>query len=299
MSSDNNNNNSGNSLPSSNDMSRSQQRRGSVTSSALSSLLRSNSLSQNQGTPFPGPLTTAALNEQRRRLSISTLGLSGTSPTSTTPFAARRASLSTNSDSIDENAVEEDDAVRTAPTTPFTRRMSFGAQAMRGMRGGTSPGNNGRPSPPLRRSSTAARARPSTPPPVSAGIGAGTGTGIGHYTWSKISSQASSANQSRPGSDMCPPSARSDQGFNWSDQLRSRAESTVTAASRSSFSFASGIGNSPPRGGGPPPAISPHHDRAKSVSDMPAPPAQAPRPRAPQKPDHFQERILKGDFYMD
>jgi len=145
----------------------------------------------------------------------------------------RRASLSTNSDSIDEHAVEEDDA-RTAPTTPFTRRMSFGGQAIRGVRGTSSPGNN-------------------------------------------------------------------DQGFNWSDQLRSRAESTVSGT-RPSFSFSSGISASPPRGSisaGPPSGISPHHDRAKSVSDMPAPPAQAPRARAPQKPDHFQERILKGDFYMD
>jgi hypothetical protein len=91
-----------------------------------------------------------------------------------------------------------------------------------------------------------------------------------------------------------------DQGFNWSDQLRSRAESTVTANARPSFSFASGLSASPPRAAPPPVQISPrHHDRAKSVSDMPAPPAQPPRPRASQKPDHFQERILKGDFYMD
>ncbi|KAK3393236.1 hypothetical protein B0H63DRAFT_443495 [Podospora didyma] len=233
MSSDNNANNTGS--ISSNDMAR-QQRRGSVTSAAFTNLFRSNSISQaQQATGFPTPLTTAALGDQRRRLSISTsLGLSGTSPT-TPASIMRRGSLSTNSDSIDENAIDEDDVARTAPTTPYTRRMSFGAnQAIRGIRGGSSPGNN-------------------------------------------------------------------DQGFNWSEQLRSRAESTV-AGSRP-FSFASGGGGlsaSPPRGnGGPPPSASPHHDRAKSVSDMPAPPAQVPKARGPQKPDHFQERILKGDFYMD
>jgi len=36
---------------------------------------------------------------------------------------------------------------------------------------------------------------------------------------------------------------------------------------------------------------------------MPAPPVQAPvvKPKQPEprKPDAFQERILKGDFYMD
>ncbi|GAB1310798.1 hypothetical protein MFIFM68171_01008 [Madurella fahalii] len=218
--------------PNSNDMAR-QQRRGSVTSSAFTNLFRSGSISQPPAPVFPTPLTST-MNDPRRRLSVTTFGLSGTSPTTPSAFL-RRASLSTNSDSIDENAVEEDEGSRTAPVTPFTRRMSFGAaQAARsaGPRGASSPGTN-------------------------------------------------------------------DQGFNWSDQLRSRAESTVVSGPRPSFSFASGLSASPPRAGPPPAPVSPRHDRAKSVSDMPAPPAQPPRARAPQKPDPFQERILKGDFYMD
>jgi len=292
MSSDNTSGTGPSNVTSSNDMARSQ-RRGSVTSAALTNLFRSNS--QNPVAPFPGPLTTAAMNEQRRRLSITTLGLSGTSPSASASASfMRRASLSTNSDSIDESAVEDDDMARTAPNTPFTRRMSLGAaQAMRGMRGGTSPGSNGRPIPPVRRSSTT-RGSPPTPPLNS--------VGAGNYTWGKTSSQASTATQSRMGSDMSSPSARLDQGFNWSDQLRSRAESTVSSGPRASFSLGSGFSGSPPRnsaGVGPSPTASAHHDRAKSVSDMPAPPAQAPRARAPQKPDPFQERILKGDFYMD
>ncbi|KAL2142382.1 hypothetical protein VTI28DRAFT_1213 [Corynascus sepedonium] len=223
MSSDN-----GNSPANTNDMAR--QRRGSITSSAFTNLFRNNSTSQAPATPFPTPLASTAVNDQRRRLSVTTIGLSGTSPTNPSALL-RRASLSTNSDSIDENAIEDEDASRTAPVTPFTRRMSFGGtQAMRGARGATSPGTN-------------------------------------------------------------------DQGFNWSDQLRSRAESTVASGSRPSFSYSSGLSASPPRAA--PAATSPRHDRAKSVSDMPAPPAQPPRARAPQKPDPFQERILKGDFYMD
>jgi hypothetical protein len=217
MSSDN-----GTSTANPNDMAR--QRRGSITQSAFTSLFRNNSISQPTGAPFP-----ASVNDQRRRLSVTTLGLSGTSPT-TTSALLRRASLSTNSDSIDENAVEDEESTRTAPVTPFTRRMSFGAQAIRGARSGNSPGTN-------------------------------------------------------------------DPGFNWSEQLRSRAESTVSSGPRPSFSFGSGLSASPPRAGPPPAPTSPRHDRAKSVSDMPAPPAQPPRPRA--KPDPFQERILKGDFYMD
>jgi len=217
-------------------MNRQHQRRDSlVTSAALSNLFRSNSISQPPVTGFPGPTTATGL-DTRRRLSISTFGLSGTSPTAPSSFL-RRASLSTN-ESADENAIDDDEAARTAPNTPFTRRMSFGgSQAMRGgIRAGLSPGTN-------------------------------------------------------------------DQGFNWSEQLRSRAESTVAQGARPSFSFASGLSASPPRGVPPTAAaasVSPRHDRANSVSDMPAPPAQQPpRARVPQKPDHFQERILKGDFYMD
>lgn len=204
-------------------------RRGSVSSAAFANLFhRSNSTSTGSHVGA-GPNSVAAqARDSRRRLSVTTLGLSGTSgPTSAaTPFGFRRGSISTsNSDSIDENAVDDElDAARTAPTTPFTRRMSYGASAMRSMRGGgTSP---------------------------------------------------------------------SDQGFNWSEQLRSRAESSVSGM-RPTF----GAASSPPRSGNG------THDRAKSVSDMPAPPQQAaalkPKQSERPKPDHMQERILKGDFYMD
>jgi hypothetical protein len=215
-----------------NDGNMNRNRRGSVTQAALGNLFqRSNSTSA--GTPaFPSAAMN--MNNDRRRMSINTLGISGTSPTTAGSVftGMRRGSISTNSDSIDENAIDEDDfspsSNRTAPTTPFTRRMSFGAQAMRNLRtGGGSPGSN-------------------------------------------------------------------DQGFNWSEQLRSRAESTVQG-SRPTFSLA-GLSSSPPRA-----AAGAGHERAKSVSEMPQPPAQAPKPKQPerQKPDAFQERILKGDFYMD
>ncbi|GJN83677.1 hypothetical protein PLIIFM63780_007226 [Purpureocillium lilacinum] len=201
-------------------------RRSSITQAALSNLFQRGPSNGSNGSSFSGG---GSFNDpQRRRLSVTTIGLSGTSPTNTSAFV-RRGSMSTNSDSIDESAIEEEDmpggGARTAPNTPFVRRMSFGQPAMRGYRPGGSPGND-------------------------------------------------------------------QQGFNWSEQLRSRAESSVTGA-RPSFSLAS----SPPRG-------FPNHDRAKSVSDMPMPqpPAQAAavKPKQePRKPDAFQERILKGDFYMD
>lgn len=290
-----------------------QNRRGSVTSAAFANLFqRTNSATS--GTPvFPGAITSAAINEQRRRLSLSTtsLGLSGTSPTGNPSFN-RRASLSTNnSDSVDENAIEEEDypsASRNAPVSPFARRMSFGTSAAMRRPGGSSPGTgNGRPntqspgdavSPSMQRRGTVA-VPPS--PPDSAAASA--------TSWKPQSSTApqtapsNSSNTTRPRavSDLFSATPK-DQGFNWSEQLRSRAESTVASGQRPSFSFASGVTGSPPRNG----AVAPPgtHDRNRSVSEMPAPPAQTPKPRSPPrdtrpKPDAFQERILKGDFYMD
>jgi|UniRef100_A0A8H7TNS9 hypothetical protein len=205
-----------------------RNRRGSITQAALSNLFQRSGPSVT-GPPFPGQPNPAVSDPQRRRLSVSTLGLSGASPNVSSGFGMRRGSMSTNSnnsDSIDESAIEDDDfGPKTAPTTPFTRRMSFGNSSMRGYRPGGSPGHD-------------------------------------------------------------------QQGFNWPEQLRSRAESHVAGGQRPSFSLATS----------PPQHASFHHDRAKSVSDMPPPPNHAPAPKPVQerpKPDAFQERILKGDFYMD
>ncbi|CAK7208337.1 hypothetical protein SBRCBS47491_000058 [Sporothrix bragantina] len=369
----------------------SRNRRSSVTSATLSSIFRSNSTSSAAtGTPiFPGPITSAAMDQnRRRRLSVSTtsaLGLSGgnggngsvsagpSGGMGTNSFAARRASMSTNSSTsdtaLDENAIEDDDAPGGAsrtPNTPFARRMSFGAQAMRNLRGpgGTSPGgasSNGRqrssfansaaasaatgggmkqpqqqqqqqsssprsplsPPVPVQSSSSYVPSRPPITIPTQRNASRG---GSFSLSTSAAGSHANTTTSTilhspRTASDkVFFSAARADQGYNWPEQLRSRAESSVTSGSRPSFSFASGMGNSPPRasgfGGMPGHAsggggvgngggVGMRHDRAKSVSDIPTPAAAQPRP-APQprrearpKPDHFQERILKGDFYMD
>jgi hypothetical protein len=207
-------------------------RRGSVGNAVFSSLFQRNG-STATGSSSVIPPAAANMNDaQRRRLSVSTLGL-GASPTSSSaPYHFRRASTSTNSESIDECAVDEEDtgspgSAKNTPSTPF-RRMSMGGPP-RNFRNG---------------------------------------------------------------------SIAADQGqFAWSEQLRNRAESSVSGP-KPSFSFANGFGNSPPRGN------SMQADQPKAAAEMPAPPAQsppAPRPKQPErrKPDAFQERILKGDFYMD
>merc|ERR1712072_1301684 len=179
---------------------------------------------------YPGPISHAAAQAQQRRLSLTTLGLSG-SPSSTSPFnshrGTRRESISSaNSGSIDESAVEEDSARDPAsgsqPTTPFARRMSFGARALRDVR---SP---------------------------NAGGGGGGGSGQNGNT------------------------------EYWNENMRNRAERT---------SSISGQGSMP---------VPSNHARAKSVATMEAPVREMPaRPKEDRRPDHFQERILKGDFYMD
>ncbi|KJX97048.1 hypothetical protein TI39_contig576g00003 [Zymoseptoria brevis] len=186
-----------------------------------------------QPTPsYPGPITTAAAQAQRRRLSLTTLGLSG-SPNSTSPFGSyhsRRDSYvsSGTSEAIDESAIEEDSGGGGSgipAQNPFGRRMSFGAKALRDVRttSGTSPGQN---------------------------------------------------------------NGTSGEGFNWSDNFRNRAERTA--------SIAGGM-----TGGPPAPPAHLHQSRAKSVATMEPPATVMPKPKEQVRPDHFQERILKGDFYMD
>ncbi|KPM45480.1 hypothetical protein AK830_g1032 [Neonectria ditissima] len=305
MSTDSAPNNTANSNNTSADM-YTRNRRGSISQAALTNLFqRGNSVPTGSG--FPAQ-STGPIDVNRRRLSVTTLGLSGTSPSSAQTFNIRRGSLSTNSnnsDSIDESAIEDDDmfsnAARTAPNTPFVRRMSFGATAMRPVRPGGSPGNGNNPTSPSssqsrRSAQSGKKSSRGGLPSQGSSISAALATGRRASTILPASSlpQASNVKSPRAPSDNYP-SRPDQQGFNWSEQLRSRAESSVTSA-RPSFSFASG---SPPRANS-------IHDRAKSVSEMPQPPAQAaavkPRPEPRQerpKPDAFQERILKGDFYMD
>ena len=272
------------------------RRRASVTSQTFQDLFgRSNSY---VGQPIQGsgPITTAAANAQRRRLSLTTIGL-GASPGQTSPFLqtprTRTESISSaNSGSVDESPFEDDYALSAStnssnPATPFARRLSFGARAMRDVRqsnGGV--GNpNGRP--PIHKASS---------PPT------GRGRGLSSLSQSLPSSSAllrpfshSHSRRSASISHIWPStiaeqpeyllenysltSSSTGEGYNFAENLRSLAE-------RGSVS-------------GPPPMLSPSgttHHRAKSVTIMEPPVREMPKPRVP---DAMQERILKGDFYMD
>ncbi|KAH8815406.1 hypothetical protein F5884DRAFT_177230 [Xylogone sp. PMI_703] len=270
-------------------------RRGSFTAQTFGNLFgRSNSTSGAPTAPFPGAISISTSQDaNRRRMSISTLGLSGASPTQVSPFpfGARRASISTaGSDSIDENAIDDEEGPsRSTPVTPFIRRISFGGQALRNARSG----GNGSHSP---------NAQGRTPPSNStissrerSGSKGGQGTPPGTFS----SSQASNTSKPRTASNLPSTRPAEGTGFNWSEQLRSRAESSVSHSHRPSLS------TSPSNRANKNPAA---HEHAKSISDMPTPPAATIPPPQPQQqparpsrrqPDAFQERILKGDFYMD
>lgn len=247
---------------------------------------------ENQAPQYPGPIASAAAQAQRRRMSLTTVGLSGSSPNSTSPFNSfrghRDSISSANSGSIDESAIE-DDKDGSVPTTPFARRMSFGARAMRDIRtstggngggggGGGSPGQNNGRSP----TTTHGRA-----PSYSAANNNGTisardtkGRGLSSLHTRQFSLPFT---YSAGGNRRLTVHVPAGEGFNWSDNLRTRAERSSSIAG--------------PAGGGQPLGAG-NHARAKSVATMEPPVQEMPR-APPQKPDHFQERILKGDFYMD
>lgn len=212
--------------------------------------------SMNNGTGiYPGPITTAAANaqaQQRRRTSISALGLSG-SPTQSSLAGLRNRTESWSSggtNSIDENAIEEGDASpNSSPSSTFGRRLSFGARAYQEARlkAGSDNGNS--------TSSSVAQGR------------------------ALSSSQKSPADHAKRLSNQC--NQRSGEGFKWSEQLRSRAERSSSVTS-------------------PTTGVSPREPPKTVPNAATQPPAQQqPVKLERQKPDAFQERILKGDFYMD
>lgn len=272
--------------PTENNANTSHARRGSFTQNTFNAIFggRSNSIAGQPNSAstaaFPTPVNTA----HGRRMSITTLGLSGVSPTQpSNMFLGRRASVSTaGSDSIDESAIEDDEGPtgRSLPATPYVRRLSFGAQALFNSRqpGGVSPGTAGR--------------SPSTPKQPLETIDSGPRSKEALAAYARKASvsqipQASKSTLARQSSDFS--SNRPGEGLNWGEQFRSRAESTVT---RPSFSTS--------------PNASLHRshssvqERKKSV-DMPAPPAAMPEaPRRPsivmRRPDDVGERMLRGEF---
>ena len=162
------------------------------------------------------------------------------------------------STSINENAIEEGDIEPdqspASPAASFARRMSFGARALRDVRTGN--GNaNGR-----------APANIASGPSVK-----GRGLSSSHPNITERSKT--------PANDF---SKLLGEGFNWSEQIKNRAERSASINSQATSAPANGPAN---------------HQKAASVASVEQPIKEM--SKSPKKPDHFQERILKGDFYMD
>ncbi|EKV17486.1 hypothetical protein PDIG_14380 [Penicillium digitatum PHI26] len=206
------------------------------------------------------PSNTHVANQQfnQRRLSITTLGLSG-SPTQASAFGGnrnfRQGSLSSSmgSNVPIEDTLEDDQGIGTSPNSQFGRRVSFGAQALRDARAGSI--GNGRNYPPP------SAVGPRRSPPAGSAI---------------VATRSSASTSTFPQDERSnAPRRPLGEGFNWSEALRSRAERA-------------------PSLGGP---VSPQAaQRAASIASMEQPSREMPRQPKQNKPDFFQEKILRGDF---
>ncbi|PYH47292.1 uncharacterized protein BP01DRAFT_372610 [Aspergillus saccharolyticus JOP 1030-1] len=244
-------------------------------------LSRSGSQGPSGGAP-PGSMATSlgnAPSNQGRRLSITTLGLAG-SPNQASPWGSKSmrhgsisSSVGSGSASQEDAAVEDSETVglsNATPNSPFARRLSFGAQALRDGRAGSI--NNGRyPSPGI--SGSGARRLP----PICS-----TSSAI-----SPAESTAASTNYVSPEIEMSNLSWRQiGEGFNWTEALRTRAERApslgVTSPNTPQSQAVVGSGG--------------HHQRATSIASMEQPAREIPKQPRQNKPDFFQEKILRGDF---
>jgi hypothetical protein len=270
----------------------SPQRRPSLTPGSFGDIFsKPNNMSNSTGnSSFPYPIATAAASNaqsNRRRMSVTTLGLSG-SPTQTSPFSSfpgRRESLSS-SESYEDAIDDNDNSPNNNPTSPLARRVSFGAQALRDVRGGSGTGNGRYPS--------------SGSSPLATSYQTASSTSSTHTRDNPSSSLSSSSPSAAAGiATNNLKNERSDrswrplgEGFNWSAALRTRAERAPS------------IGGSFPASAQPQPLMnqndlnnSPaYHQRAASIAIMEQPTREMPKEPRQKKPDFFQEKILRADF---
>ncbi|KAL4911626.1 hypothetical protein BDW74DRAFT_143314 [Aspergillus multicolor] len=260
----------------------SRQRRASIASGLSFPEYKSG----NQGLtgPSTGPMVNAMANAQSnqgRRLSITTLGLSG-SPTQTLQFGSRSFRQSSVSSSVGsspgnpEEAIVEDENSPPGgmPTSPFARRLSFGAQALRDARAGSIGNGRYHLSPPVsppatgkrRTASCAGVSSPSISNSVSGTLSASTYKGL-------------------PQNDISNKSWRPiGEGFNWSEALRARAERGPISPSSAQVQQTQQVQQA-------------QHRRSASIASMDQPAREMPKqPKQNNKPDFFQEKILRGDF---
>ncbi|KAF2644192.1 hypothetical protein P280DRAFT_226927 [Massarina eburnea CBS 473.64] len=285
------------------------QRRASVTGQTFQDLFARQGSVGGQGgaQPYPGPITSAAANAQRRRLSLTTVGL-GSPQQSTFQNRPRTESISSaNSGSVDESPFEDDptpsaSSASSNPATPFARRLSFGARALRDVRQSNgSVGNpNGRPS--IHKASSPPTARIASRRGLSLSTSSNTAPVPSLVPSAPSESLASEHSELVPSVPHELSSLLSDHFKRHPDQALGEHElTTILSKTGEGYNFAENMRNRAERSSvsGPRPIVSQpgHHQRAKSVAIMEPPVKEM--PKQPKVPDAMQERILKGDFYMD
>ncbi|KAL4919392.1 hypothetical protein BDW62DRAFT_179499 [Aspergillus aurantiobrunneus] len=257
----------------------SRQRRASIASGLSFPEYKSG----NQGLTGPpaGSMANAMANaqsNQRRRLSIATLGLSG-SPTQPLQYGNRNFRQGSISSSVGSSPGNTEEAVTEdvensppggMPKSPFARRLSFGAQALRDARSGSIGNGRYHLSPPV--SPAAGKRRTAS----SAGV-------PNHSTSNSISGTLSASTyKGLPQNDISNKSRRPiGEGFNWSEALRARAERGPISPGSAQTQQNQQV----------------QHRRAASIASMDQPAREIPKqPKQSNKPDFFQEKILRGDF---
>ncbi|KAL4811558.1 hypothetical protein BDV18DRAFT_129613 [Aspergillus unguis] len=252
----------------------SRQRRASIASGLGFPEYRSGSQSLNG--PPTGTMANAMANaqsNQRRRLSITTLGLSG-SPTQTLQYGnknPRQGSISSSVGSSPGNGEEavvedvENSPPGGMPKSPFARRLSFGAQALRDARSGSIGNGRYHLSPPV------------SPPVGKHRAASSAGLSVSSSSNKVSGSFSASTYKGLPQNDISNVSRRPiGEGFNWSEALRARAERGPVSPNASQQA---------------------QHRRAASIASMEQPVQEMPKqPKQDKKPDFFQEKILRGDF---
>ena len=275
-SNNNNNNNNNNNTSSSGSDSSSRARRSSFAGETFANIFGnarrgsmnrgSNGSDANVGPHANGQQTSSSapayegpITSAARRLSVTTFGNLSTSPNNANGHARRESSLGGNS-ALNESAIDEDEPV--SATDAANMQTAFSrrmSSSARALRDVRSGSTNGVPNGPSK-----CRLRFPRSPTYAA------------------------ANP--PSSSLGSPK----EGFNWSENFRTRAERS------SSIAAANGVPASLMTNGG---GGSLGHGRQRSVATMEQQavksPAEVPKPKERPRPDHFQERILKGDFYMD
>lgn len=215
-------------------------------------------------------------SSQPRRPSITTLGLSG-SPTQTSPFGGKHMRNGSLSSSVGSNPAMSEDSITedpehpisgATPSSPFARRVSFGAQALRDVRRGSI--NNGK--------------HPSSVPSPAHGNHTSS-----YYHNPPSATVAANTNGISSHKDLSNQSGRqTGERFNWSEALRTRAERAPSLGTVSP--------NTPQSQNVANPNWK-HHERATSIATMEQPVREIPKqPKPSNKPDFFQEKILRGDF---